>query len=149
MNFGAQVTSHVFNALNYDHPFVYIYEVSLPWSVPLAPICWAIYALAVLDVTAGISRRREFRVEHPEVVPVALFLAVMTAVSLALISVSAVESRFSTLIFASASVFACHCVLRIRGMSKPRRSRIVATSTIVAVVGMLTSEWMKTLSMPS
>jgi hypothetical protein len=137
--------SHVFNALNYDHPFVYIYDASLPWSIPLAFICWMIYALAVADAAIGLGRWRDLRFAVPEFAPGALFLTTMTAATLATVSISAVESRFSTLIFAIAGVLACHCALRINGLSGPQRSRIAVAAVVVGVFGVLVSEWMKSL----
>lgn len=137
--------SHVFNALNYDHPFVYIYDASLPWSIPLAFICWVIYALATIDAAVGLARWRDLHAAVPEFAPGVLFLATMTAATLATVSVSAVESRFSTLIFAMAGVLACHCALRINSLSGPQRTRIAIAAVFVGIIGVLVSEWMKSL----
>jgi hypothetical protein len=137
--------SHVFNALNYDHPFVYVYDVSLPFSVPLAFIMWTIYSLAATDIVNWLRRWRDLGTRLPEFRPGVLFLATMTVVSLATISVSGVESRFSTLILAMASVFACRCLLRLRELPASGRYSIMAAAVVVGVCGTLISEWMKGL----
>jgi hypothetical protein len=137
--------SHVFNALNYDHPFVYVYDISLPYSVPLAFMVWLIYSLAVIDIAICLRDRRDFLSRIPEFGPGLLFVATMTAASLATIAISAVESRFSTLILAVAGVFASHCLLRLRHFPAPQRSQIVAAAIVIGVCGTLVSEWMKSL----
>ncbi len=136
---------HVFNALNYDHPFVYVYDTSLPWSVPLAFICWVVYSLAAADIVTEVVRWRERSSARPEFVPGVLFLSTMTAASLATISISQPESRFSTLILAAAGVLACHCMLRMGNFSGAQRFRIAATSVATGILGVLISEWMKAL----
>lgn len=137
--------SHVFNALNYDHPFVYVYDVSLPYSIPLAFICWVIYAMAAADVATGLGRWRELRSGLPEFSPAVLFLTTMTAVALAMISISAVESRFSTLIFATAGVLAGHCAMRITSLPASQRWLMTVAPIIIGLIGVLISEWMKSL----
>ena len=137
--------SHVFNALNYDHPFVYVYDTSLPWSVPLAFVIWAIYALATFDIWRGLRRWNDFLFDVPEFGPSVIFIGATIAVSFATIAVSAVESRFSTLILAMAGVFACHCLLRLKELPAPLRFRLLTATCIIGICGTLISEWMKSL----
>lgn len=137
--------SHVFNALNYDHPFVYVYDVSLPYSKALAFITWTIYSLAMFDVAIAMQRWRDLKGKLAEFAPSVLFLGTMTVFTLATTSISAVESRFSTLIMAMSCVFACHVLLRLRELSAPQRLWLLGAAVVVAICGTLVSEWMKSL----
>lgn len=137
--------SHIFNALNYDHPFVYVYDTSLPYATVLAFIIWSLYALGAIDIASATRRQFAESGKRREFFPSVLFLAMMTAVSLATITVSAVESRFSTLILAMVGVFACHRVSRLKELPAVQRSWLLGISFIVGICGTLISEWMKSL----
>jgi hypothetical protein len=137
------VASHVFNALNYDHPFVYVYDYTLPNSALISFAVWFVYALGITGV--WVAARHWLRSEERRSgSAIAIFLLVTTLLTFATISISAVESRFSTLLLAALGTFAANFVLNPK-VSPSQRIWAIGLALSAGTIGTMLSEWMKDL----
>jgi hypothetical protein len=134
----ATIAGHLFSAFNFEYPFVYVYDLDPPYSIPVAWAMWMVIAIGLLQgIRAVRLLGKTVKLEYIPTVTMVGGLFVMTT---GLNAFVAVENRFNVIPVAILSVLAVSFILSYRTEPRVVKVAVPILALFVSTVGAILSE---------